>query len=99
MFGKIKSNQNKEVGIGGLGELVSKLESMAPSIADAFVKKDKQRTGKFSRKDLKETLYMLNVPTTNAQIERVFQSLSKDRESKFIAWWVMIFLILRAFFS
>ena len=57
-----------------------KLEQMAPKIADAFVRKDQKRTGAFTRKQFRDVMYSLDVPLTEAQVERVFVTFDQQNE-------------------
>jgi hypothetical protein len=65
--------------------LKDKLTQMAPQIADAFVVKDKARSGKFSRDEFKDVMYMMNVNLTQTQVERVFATYDSTNENK-IGW-------------
>ena len=69
----------------GVGQLYGKLTQMAPKVADAFIKYDEDRTGTFDRKEFKDVLYSLNVPMTDAQVERVFQTFDKNNDNV-VSW-------------
>lgn len=75
-----------ELGVDCLGPaLKDKLMQMAPKIADAFVARDQERSGKFSREQFKDVMYMQNVNLTQAQVERVFATYDRTNENK-IGW-------------
>lgn len=67
------------LGVDALGaEMVATLQHKAPTIFDRFVELDEHRAGTFTRRQLQDALYSVNVPTTDAEIERVFQSMCRD---------------------
>lgn len=75
-----------ELGVDCLGgALKDKLTQMAPQIADAFVVKDKDRTGKFTRGEFRDVMYKMNVNLTETQVERVFATYDRTNEDK-IGW-------------
>ena len=70
-----------DTGVDCLGtEMRDKLEQMAPKIADAFVRKDQKRTGAFTRRQFRDVMYSLDVPLTEAQVERVFVTFDQQNE-------------------
>lgn len=81
----VKYDVAEGYGLKGLGALVTQLEKMQPNVANAFVKRDTERSGTCTRTEFKEVLYSLNVPTTDAQVERVFSSLAKENQDT-ISW-------------
>eukprot|EP01052_Picozoa_sp_SAG31_P021553 SAG31_NODE_1673_length_7560_cov_3.528749_5_plen_391_part_00 len=69
----------------GVGSLYEKLRDMAPKVADAFIKHDTDRSGKLDQEEFRQVLYSLNVPMTEAQVERVFQSFDSNNNNA-IEW-------------
>lgn len=76
---------NPAIESAGMGQLYEKLQTMAPKVADAFIKHDQDRSGFLDKDEFKSILYGLNVPLTTAQVERVFQTFDSNGDDV-VSW-------------
>ena len=60
--------------------LTSSVWTKDSAVADAFVRKDQKRTGAFTRRQFRDVMYSLDVPLTEAQVERVFVTFDQQNE-------------------
>ena len=79
---RVPALDQKYTTAGNLGAVEETLRSRHPTISEAFYDMDEERSGLVDRQQFRKTLYNLNIPMTETQVERVFAVFDGQGEGK-----------------